>query len=160
MIMHMLRTLLLGISVIASTALMPTALATEALTTVAPADRVRAAFDAWRDGTGSVFDLLAEDVEWTVAGHSPVSATYRSRQDFMTRAVKPINARLTTAIAPDVKHVIAQGNDVVVIWDSVAATQDGGTYRNSYAWHLRFDGERIVHVNAFLDTWALTRLMK
>ncbi|MDH5821870.1 hypothetical protein QFW77_02525 [Luteimonas sp. RD2P54] len=44
---------------------------------------VRAAFDEWRAGTGSVFDLLAEDVEWTVAGSRPVSGVYRSKRDFM-----------------------------------------------------------------------------
>jgi len=64
----------------------------------ANAARVREAFAAWRDGRGSVFDLLHEDVEWTVAGTSPVSGVYRSRAQFLEQAVAPIGARLATPL--------------------------------------------------------------
>ncbi|WP_407353520.1 nuclear transport factor 2 family protein [Luteimonas sp. R10] len=121
---------------------------------------VRAAFDDWRAGTGSVFDLLAEDVEWTVAGSSPVSGTYRSKQDFMERAVQPITARLATPIVPEVEHVIAQGSAVVAIWRGTARARDGSSYANHYAWHMVLEGGRIVRVVAFLDTWALDALME
>ena len=30
---------------------------------------VAAAFDAWRSGTGSPFDLLEDDATWTIVGH-------------------------------------------------------------------------------------------
>ena len=133
-----------------------TAAATEEQNTVL----TRAAFEAWRAGTGTVFDLLDPQAVWTVAGHSPVSGTYRSKQVFMDRAVAPITARLTTRITPDVKHVMAQDDAVVVLWDGTATTVEGGTYRNSYAWHMVFDQGRIVRVTAFLDTWALQQLME
>ncbi|NZA26224.1 nuclear transport factor 2 family protein [Luteimonas sp. SJ-92] len=121
---------------------------------------VRTAFDDWRAGTGSVFDLLADDVVWTVAGNSPVSGVYRSKRDFMERAVAPITARLATPIAPEVEHVVAQGDAVVVLWRGTARTRDGGSYRNHYAWHMELEGGRIVRVVAFLDTWALDALMQ
>ena len=121
---------------------------------------VRAAFDAWRDGRGSVFDLLADDVEWTVAGTSPVSGVYRSRQAFLDQAVAPITARLATPIVPEVQHVVAQGDAVVVLWQGTATARDGGTYRNHYAWHMQLEGGHIVRVVAFLDTWALAELME
>lgn len=120
---------------------------------------VREAFDAWAAGTGSVFDLLHEDLVWTVAGTSPVSGTYTSRADFLARAVQPINARLATPITPQVRHVVAQGDAVVVVWDGTATTHDGRPYRNSYAWHMVLDGGRILRAVAFLDTWALQALM-
>src|SRR5690606_35125741 len=110
-------------------------------------------------GTGSVFDLLHEDLVWTVAGTSPVSGTYTSRADFLSRAVQPINARLATPITPQVRHVVAQDDAVVVVWDGTATAHDGRPYRNSYAWHMVLDGGRIVRVVAFLDTWALQALM-
>ncbi|TDK23777.1 nuclear transport factor 2 family protein [Luteimonas aestuarii] len=123
--------------------------------------RVRAAFDAWRAGTGSVFDLLHEDVVWTVAGDSPVSGIYRGKADFMDNAVAPITARLATPIVPQVQHVVAQGDAVVVIWRGVARAHHGSAYTNHYAWHMVFDGDgRIVRVVAFLDTWALDALMQ
>ena len=42
---------------------------------------VQAEFDAWRNGTGSPFDLLAADAKWTIVGNAPVSRTYNSKQD-------------------------------------------------------------------------------
>lgn len=149
-------------SLLGFAALLPITQATAASSASAAdnAARVRTAFDAWRDGHGSVFDLLADDVEWTVAGSSPVSGVYRSRQDFMERAVKPIQARLATPIVPEVTHLLAQGDAVVVIWNGTAAMRDGGTYSNRYAWYLELEEGRIVRAVAFLDTWALDALMR
>ncbi|RRN59414.1 nuclear transport factor 2 family protein [Pseudoxanthomonas sp. SGNA-20] len=126
----------------------------------ANAARVREAFAAWRDGRGSVFDLLHEDVEWTVAGTSPVSGVYRSRAQFLEQAVAPIGARLATPIVPTVEQVLAQDDMVVVVWSGQATTRDGGTYRNRYAWHMQLREGRIVRVIAFLDTWALAELLR
>ncbi|WP_022962729.1 nuclear transport factor 2 family protein [Halopseudomonas pelagia] len=121
---------------------------------------VQQAFENWQQGRGSVFDLLAEDAQWTVAGVSPVSDTYNSKQALVEGAVEPIHARLQTAITPTVRHLIAQGNSVVVLWDGAATAMDGARYANSYAWHLVMRDGRITQVTAFLDTWALTELMK
>lgn len=120
---------------------------------------IRQAFDDWRNGQGGVFDLLAEDAEWTVAGHSPVSGTYRTRQVFLEQAVRPITARLATPIIPSVRRIVAQGPHVVVIWDGSATALDGSRYENSYAWHLQLEDGRITRVTAFLDTWRLVELM-
>ena len=101
---------------------------------------VRQAFEDWENGRGSVFDLLADDAEWVVAGVSPVSATYPTRQALVEEAVEPIHAKLATAITPEVKH--------------------GAAYNNSYAWHLVMEAGAITRVTAFLDTWALVELME
>lgn len=151
----------IGASLLCLALLMPAwATGTTASPGIDNAALVRAAFDDWRHGRGSVFDLLADDAEWTVAGSSPVSGTYRGRQTFIDRAVAPINARLSTPITPTVRHLVAEGDAVVVIWDGTATAQDGSPYANSYAWHLVLDGGRIVRVIAFLDTWALNELMR
>ena len=121
---------------------------------------IRQAFDDWENGRGSVFNLLAEDAEWTVAGVSPVSAVYPSRQALVQEAVEPIHAQLSTAITPEVKHIIAQGNNVVVLWDGTATARNGAPYNNSYAWHLEMEDGAITRVMAFLDTWALVELME
>ncbi len=140
--------------------LMPPALSAAAPTAEDPATQVRAAFDAWRVGTGTVFDLLADDVVWTVAGDSPVSGVYRTREAFLRDAVAPITARLATPIVPELHQLIAHDDHVVAIWEGRATALDGRVYRNHYAWHMRFEGGRIVEVVAFLDTWALARLME
>lgn len=121
---------------------------------------VQKAFDDWANGRGSVFDLLAEDAVWTVAGSSPVSGVYHTRQELIEGAVEPIHNRLATSIRSEVKQIIAQGNQVVVLWDGYAQTYEGSQYVNSYAWHLVFADGKITEVTAFLDTWALNELME
>lgn len=121
---------------------------------------IQQAFEDWRQGRGGVFELLAEDAEWTVAGVSPVSATYDSKQALFEEAVEPIHAQLSTPITPRVRHILAQGNSVVVLWDGSAIAVDGSPYNNSYAWHLVLENGTITHVTAFLDTWALIDLME
>lgn len=123
------------------------------------AAQARAAFDGWRNGQGSVFDLLADDVVWTVAGDSPVSGTYRTKQAFLDEAVAPITARLATPIVPRVTRIVADGDHVLVLWQGSATANDGAVYRNDYAWHLELAGGRIVRATAYLDTWALARLL-
>lgn len=120
---------------------------------------VQKAFDDWKEGRGSVFDLLAEDVEWTVAGVSPVSATYSSKQSLIEEAVRPIHNKLLTPITPDLKKIIAQGSNLVVLWKGKAKSKDGLVYENDYAWHLVLENENIIQVTAFLDTWALSELI-
>src|SRR5690606_12338188 len=143
-------------------ALPPLATATPSAGTAAGGNAalVREAFAAWRAGHGSVFDLLHEDVVWTVADNSPVSGVYHSRADFLERACAPISARLATPIVPTVEHVLAQDDAVVVVWSREATARDGQPYRNRYAWHMQLRDGRIVRVVAFLDTWALAELMR
>lgn len=121
---------------------------------------VHQAFDNWRDGRGSFFDLLAEDAVWTVAGSSPVSGIYATREALLEGAVHPIHARLTTAITPTVTDIVARSDRVVVFWEGEAQARDGSRYTNSYAWHLVVAEGKITQVTAYLDTWALNKLME
>ena len=45
--------------------------------------RVRDRFEAWAQGTGSPFELLADDAKWTIEGGSVASKTYVGRETFM-----------------------------------------------------------------------------
>lgn len=120
---------------------------------------IQHAFDSWKNGEGSVFDLLAENVKWTVAGYSPVSGTYKTKHEFLEQAVKPIHSFLVTPLIPTVNHIITQGNNVVVLWDGVAQAKDGHLYKNNYAWHFVMENRKAIEVTAYLDTFTLTKLM-
>lgn len=117
-------------------------------------------FEKWAKGEGSMFDLLSERARWTVAGVSPVSSVYESKQELVEQAVNPIHAKLSGGISPTLRHIVAQGNKVVVIWDGKATAKDGTSYDNSYAWHLTMSDGKVIEVIAFLDTWNLDKLMK
>ena len=57
---------------------------------------IEKAFNDWEAGTGGVFDLLADDAEWTIVGNSPVSRTFTSRAEFMDVVINPFNSRMST----------------------------------------------------------------
>ena len=61
---------------------------------------VQASFDAWRDGTGSPYDLLADDASRTIVGHSAASKTYPSKEAFMSEVIRPFNARRSVGLKP------------------------------------------------------------
>jgi ketosteroid isomerase-like protein len=119
---------------------------------------VRDAFDAWVAGTGGPFDLLADDVRWTIVGNAPVSRTYQSKREFIDTVIDPLNERLSVQLVPRVRRLYADGDTVIALFDASGTATDGRPYENTYSWYLRLDGGRIVEVMAFLDTIALTDL--
>lgn len=119
---------------------------------------VQAAFEAWRDGKGSVFDLLDADAPWTIVGNAPVSRTYKSKQEFMDVVIAPFNARLSAPLRPSVRHIYADGDTAVALFDGKAIARDGMPYRNTYTWFMKLKGEKIIEVTAFFDTIEFTNL--
>ena len=83
-------------------------------------------FAAWARGDGAAFfNILADDVRWTVIGSCPVSRTYTSKQQFFEGATKPLSAKLAGQIQPTVRNVLAEGDQVVV--DGQDRLQPGAT---------------------------------
>jgi len=121
---------------------------------------IQHAFNGWENGTYNFFDLLDEDVVWTVAGRSPVSGTYVGKRDFMDRAVTPIHAKLSTKITPSLISVTAIKDQVWITWTGSAVANDGSVYENHYAWLVTIREKKIVQATAFLDTYELAELMK
>jgi ketosteroid isomerase-like protein len=121
---------------------------------------VAAAFEAWRNGTGSVFDLLTPDASWTIVGNSPVSRTFTNRQHFLDNVIGPFNARLSTPLVPTVRGIFADGDMVIALFDGEATARDGRPYRNTYTWYMQMREGRIVDVVAFFDTIEFTDLWK
>ena len=114
---------------------------------------IQAAFDAWADGDGvAFFNILAEDVQWTVIGSGPVSRAYTSRQAFLDGAAKPLNAKLTGPIQPTVVNIIAEGDQVVLQWEGTATAKSGKPYNNSYCWVMRVADGKVREGTAYIDT--------
>jgi uncharacterized protein len=112
---------------------------------------VRASFDRWSAGTGSPFELLEPDAEWTIVGSSPLSKTYR-RQEFLEEVIHPFNARMATPLKPSVRGVYADGDMVIIFFDASATAADGVPYRNTYTWYFEMKNGRVVKATAFFDT--------
>jgi hypothetical protein len=121
---------------------------------------VKVAFDNWRRGTGSVFDLLASDAKWTISGLAVASGTYQSRRDFMDQVIVPFNARLSTPLVPTVRAIYADGDMIIVLWDGAALARDGKSYENTYSWFLKMRDGKIVSATAVFDSIAFNDLWK
>ena len=113
---------------------------------------VRESFERWRSGSGGPFELLADDVRWTIVGSSPLSRTYAGKEQFMAEVIGPFNARMKEPLKPTIRDIHADGDTVIVHFDAESVVVDGKPYRNTYAWFMRMKDGRVDKVTAFFDT--------
>jgi ketosteroid isomerase-like protein len=113
---------------------------------------VRASFERWAQGTGSPFELLLPDAQWTIVGSSPLSKTYHGVQSFLDEVIQPFNARMRTPLVPTVRGIYADGDMVITLFDAAATAADGLPYRNTYTWYFSMRDSRVTTVIAFFDT--------
>jgi uncharacterized protein len=119
---------------------------------------IRDAFDAWSRGDGrGFFKLVADDVQWTVIGSTPISRTYTSKSDFRN-ALRAMSEHLAGELKVVVRDVIAEGDKVAVQFESHATGKNGTAYDQTYCWILRMADGRAREVIAYLDTELVTKL--
>jgi ketosteroid isomerase-like protein len=113
---------------------------------------VQASFDAWRSGTGSPYELLADVATWTITGHSAASKTYPSKEAFLGEVIRPFNARMSVGLKPVIRDIYADGNTVIVFFDASGTARDGKPYANTYAWFLEMREGKVARATAFFDS--------
>ena len=113
---------------------------------------VQAGFDRWRAGTGSPFELLVPQADWTIVGSSPLSKTYPNRQAFLDEVIHPFNARMKTPLVPTVRGLYADGDMVIILFDAAATAKDDVPYRNTYTWYFKMKDSAVISATAFFDT--------
>ena len=119
---------------------------------------VEASFKAWREGTGSPFDLLADDAKWTIVGRSAVSKTYETREAFLAEVIRPFNARMREPLKPVIRRIYADGDAVIAFFDASGMARDGQPYVNTYAWFLELRDGKVIAASAFFDSVAFNEL--
>jgi ketosteroid isomerase-like protein len=124
---------------------------TSSTETLANKGLVKDSFDRWAAGTGSPFELLADDAEWTIEGHSVASKTYPSREAFMAEVIRPFNARMSVGLKPTVRSITAEDDRVVILFDAHGTARDGQPYDNNYAWFFEMARGRVIKASAFFD---------
>lgn len=121
---------------------------------------VQSSFDAWREGRGSPFDLVAENASWTIVGRSDAAKTYPSRESFLTEVIRPFDARMKQQLVPEVPRLYADGDTVIARFDASGVATDGERYDNSYAWFMEMKDGKIVRADAFFDTLTFNSLWR
>ena len=119
------------------------------------------AFAAWEDGDyGPFFEIVADDVTWTVIGSTRISGTYHGKQAFLDGAVGPIHDALAGPIRASVVNVFEDGDHVVLQWTGESTIKSGGPYRQVYCWVMRLAGGKIVESTAYLDTELVSQALE
>jgi ketosteroid isomerase-like protein len=119
---------------------------------------VEASFKAWSAGTGSPYDLLADNATWTIVGRSAASKTYENKEAFMRDVIRPFNARMREPLKPSIRRMYADGNTVIVFFDARGTARDGKPYANTYAWFLELRDGKVVAASAFFDSLEFNEL--
>jgi len=126
-------------------------------------DIVTGAFNSWKDGTGYVASIFADDMTWEITGRSAASGTYASTQQFMDEVLHPFGARFSSGdpFRPVSIRAIYDDEDtstVIVVWDGQGTTTAGTTYQNTYAWFMTLSDGKVVDGTAFYDSIAFNEL--
>ncbi len=121
---------------------------------------VQESCDAWKAGAGTPYDLLAEDMTWTIVGKTVVPEVYTSKASFIDGVVKPFASRLKGPLTPTVHAIYSEGTSVVIRADADGIAIDGKPYHNSYGWFFELQDNKVTRVVAFLDVAAFNELFE
>ncbi|MEM7124569.1 MAG: nuclear transport factor 2 family protein [Pseudomonadota bacterium] len=121
---------------------------------------VREAFRPWETGdSGPFFDLVADDVTWTVIGTTSVSGVYHSKQALIDQAFGPLLDRLDGPLKTRFIDLVADGDKVILRHESTGVAKTGLPYEQVYCFAMVMRDGRITEITAYLDTDLLARIL-
>ncbi len=107
------------------------------------------------------FAALADDVQVTIMGKHTLAATYKGKQEFLTKAHGRIN-KIRDPNVPlkiTVRNVLVAGDHGIVEMHSISKALNGMPIENTYCWICRFDGGKIVEVRAYTDSASMEKAL-
>jgi ketosteroid isomerase-like protein len=120
---------------------------------------VREAFRPWERGDSRpFFDLIADDVAWTVIGSTPASGKYASKQAVIDQAFGPLLERLEGPLKTRFIDIAADGQKVFLRFQSTGIAKTGLHYDRTYCFAMVMHDGRIVEIVAYLDTDLLAKV--
>ena len=122
---------------------------------------VRRIFAGLEHGDGDAFfSRVADDVDWTVMGTHPLAGRYPTKAAFRVATFARLAKVLPGGAQLNVTHLIVSGDIAVAELISRATAQNGMRFDNHYCWVVRFVGETIVEVRAYLDSALVAELFR
>lgn len=123
------------------------------------AEWVQTLFANLEHGYEAFFAHVAEDVDWTVFGSHPLAGHYCSKNEFVSATFARIGKVLQGGTQLRVIHVSTDGAWATVEMQSMATALNGMRFDNRYCWVVRFEGNLIVQVRAYLDSALVQKLL-
>jgi len=128
-----------------------------AVNTITP-ESVRSIFAHLEHGYDDFFAYVSDDVDWTVYGTHPLAGHYRSKSEFISATFARITKVLQGGTQLRVVHVLVEGAWATVEMQSMATALNGMRFDNRYCGIVRFEGQAIVQVRAYLDSALIQKL--
>ncbi len=101
---------------------------------------------------------LADDLVWTVTGTSPLSGTYRSKQEYLTNVLHPLTQRLQVLPTLVLKRLLVDGEWAAAHLEGYAAGRRAENYDMEYAWLIQVGDHKIRQVIGFYDSAKVNAL--
>jgi uncharacterized protein len=123
---------------------------------------VEGLFRKWESGdSGPFFTALSDNLIWKAIGSTPISGTYRSKQEYLEKVYRPLLAIFSGPTQCAVRQVIGEGQTIVIEWHGETLIASGGAYSQDYCWVIRVndDNEAIVEVRGYFDTELVSKLL-
>lgn len=109
--------------------------------------------------TDEFFEHVADNVKWTVMGTHALAGTYHNKKTFLNRALGEVRKRLRGAWVLKIRNMVFSGDTVVVEMESLSTALNGKPFNNTYCWILRFEGNKVVEVRAYVDSALVQKLI-
>jgi ketosteroid isomerase-like protein len=101
-------------------------------------------------------ESLADDVVWTIIGTTPLSGTFRGKEDVIERMVRPLGEALDGHVDFTFERFIAEGEFVVMEARGEGSAKTGRPYNNTYCIVARIVDGRILEMTDYVDTELIT----
>jgi ketosteroid isomerase-like protein len=108
--------------------------------------------------SGPFFDLVADDVHWTVIGSTPASGVFESKKALVDAAFGPLLERLDGPLTTRFVDLAADGDKVLLRFESSGMAKTGLHYHQVYCFAMVMREQRIVEIVAYLDTDLLAKV--
>lgn len=128
---------------------------------------VRAHFSPWETADPhSWFGTLADNVKWTVMGkQNPLHGEYNSREQVL-EVFHGLMSKMAGPPTVKIENIITSGDYAVVEMSFAAPTKiplemyESKGYEQDMIWVCRYEGETIVELRCYIDTYGEEILFK
>ena len=99
-----------------------------------------------------LFDLLADDVRWSLMGVESWSRSYIGKSEVIEALFGGVDETPADQQEVELVAVVADGVQVVVEFSGFNTTATGVRYNNRYCWVATFDAGRLTELHEYTDT--------
>lgn len=125
------------------------------------ADRayVASLFGHLRREKAKFFEKVADDVQWTVMGSHALAGDYFGKKNFLDHTFGRLDKLLKEGTVLAIRNILVDGDYAAVELEALSTAKNGKPFNNRYCWIVKFDGEMITEVRAYLDSALVQRLI-